>query len=90
MATADRTTKAVAQGQALVRAIEAMGTIKPSGLFERATAGLLLPGYKRRLKAVIGLVPAWAGKKILGASQHNQRPAGGKGWASQQRDRHVS
>ena len=64
----DGTAKVITQGQALVRAIEAMGTIEPSGLFERAIAGLLLAGYKRRLKAIIGLVPAWAGERILRAS----------------------
>ncbi len=36
----DRTAKVITQGQALVRAIDAMGTIEPSGLFERAIAGL--------------------------------------------------
>ena len=69
----DRTTKVITQGQALVRAIEAMGTIEPSGLFERAIAGSA--GHKRRLRAIIGSVPAWAGERILSASQHSQRPA---------------
>ncbi len=40
-------------GQALVRAIEALDTIEPSGWSERALAGLLMAAYKRRLRAII-------------------------------------
>ena len=36
------TSRILEQGKALVRAIEALGTIEPSGPFERALAGLLL------------------------------------------------
>jgi hypothetical protein len=35
------TERILAQGKALVRAIEALGTIEPTGPFERAIAGLL-------------------------------------------------
>jgi hypothetical protein len=35
------------QGRALVRAIEALGTIQPFGPFERALACLLMDAYKR-------------------------------------------
>jgi hypothetical protein len=38
------TDRIIAQGHALVRAIEALGTIEPSGPTERALAGLLLGG----------------------------------------------
>lgn len=38
------------QPRTLVRAIEALGTIEPSGWFERAIAGLLLAAYKRQLR----------------------------------------
>jgi hypothetical protein len=41
------------QGKALVRAIEALGTIGPTGPTERVLAGLLLAGYKRGLQAII-------------------------------------
>ena len=72
MTDPDSTTRAITQGQALVRAIEAMGTIEPSGLFERTIAGLLLAGHKRRVRAIIGLVPAWAGEETLGESHHQR------------------
>ena len=41
---ADRT---ITQGKALVRAIEALGTIEPTGPFERALARLLMAACKR-------------------------------------------
>ena len=59
----------IAQGRALVRAIEALATIEPTGPFERAIAGLLLAAYKRRLRAIIGAVPARVGEEILSASE---------------------
>jgi hypothetical protein len=37
-----RTDRILAQGRALVRAIEALGTIEPSGPFERTLARLLM------------------------------------------------
>ena len=45
------------QGYALVRAIKALGTIDPSGSFERMMAGLLLTAYKRRLREIVEVVP---------------------------------
>ena len=54
MADPELTDRIIAQGKALVRAIEAPGTIEPSGWFERAIARLLLAGYKRRLRAIVG------------------------------------
>jgi len=47
------------QGRALVRAIEALGTIDPSGPIERAAARLLLYAYKRRLRGVVEAAPSW-------------------------------
>jgi hypothetical protein len=47
------TDRIIAQGRALVRAIEALGTIEPTGPTERVLAGLLLAGYKRRLRVII-------------------------------------
>ena len=38
----------IAQGRALVRAIEALGTIESIGPLERLLAGLLLSAYERR------------------------------------------
>jgi hypothetical protein len=42
--------------------IEALGTIQPSGPFERALARLLMAAYKRRLRAIVAVVPAWVGE----------------------------
>jgi hypothetical protein len=42
------TDRVLRQGRALVRAIEALGTIEPSGPFERPLARLLMAAYKRR------------------------------------------
>ena len=33
-------------------------------------AGLLLAGYKRRLRAIIEVVPDWVAEEILSASEH--------------------
>ena len=46
------------QGKALVRAIEALGTIEPTGPFEQALARLLMAVYKRRLRAIVKVVSA--------------------------------
>ena len=46
------------QGTALVRAIEALGTIAPSGPSERALARRLLAAYKRRLRGIAEAAPA--------------------------------
>ena len=47
------------EGKAPVRAIEALGTIQPTGSFERTLAHLLMAAYKRRLQAIVGAAPAW-------------------------------
>ena len=54
----DLTDRIISQGRALVRAIEALGTIGPSGPFERALARLLMAAYKRRVWAFVKVVPA--------------------------------
>jgi len=59
----------ITQGKAVVRAIEALGTIEPTGPTERVLAGLLLAGYKRRLRAIIEAVPDWVTEEILSASE---------------------
>jgi hypothetical protein len=58
------------QGRALVRAIEALGTIQPSGPFERALARLLIAAYKRRLRGIVEIASAWVSEEILSASEH--------------------
>ena len=47
----------LAQGKGLVRAIEALGTIEPTGSFERALARLLMAAYKRRCVVLWRLRP---------------------------------
>jgi len=51
------TDRVIRQGRALVRAIEGLTTIDPTGPIERAIAGLLVAAYKRRLQGIIELVP---------------------------------
>jgi hypothetical protein len=58
------------QDKALVRAIEALGTIDPSGPLERAAARLMLYAYKRRLRGVVEVAPPWMVEEILSASEH--------------------
>jgi hypothetical protein len=55
-----RTDSSIEQGKALVRAIEALSTIEPSGWFERWQAKMLQTAYKERLRAIIAGVPEWA------------------------------
>jgi hypothetical protein len=65
----ERTDHIIQQGRALVRAIEALGTIESSGPFERLIAGLLLAAYKRRLRGIVEEVPSWMTERILSASE---------------------
>jgi hypothetical protein len=60
----------IRQGRALVRVIEALSVIEPTGWFERAVVRLLVAGYRRRLRVIIGTTPAWVGEEILSASEH--------------------
>ena len=64
------TNRIIAQGRALVRAIEAMGTIEPTNRLERKLAGLLLHLYKRRLRGIVEAVPDWVAEEILSTSEH--------------------
>ena len=66
----DFTNRIIRQGRALVRAIESLTTIRPTGLFERTIASLLVAGYKRRLQAIVEAAPAWIAEEILSASEH--------------------
>jgi hypothetical protein len=73
------TDRIIRQGQALVRAIESLDTIEPTGPgpIERAIVWLLLQAYRRRLRAIVELAPPWVGEEILRASVHidDRRPA---------------
>ena len=73
----NRTERILEQGQALVRAIEALETIEPNGPIERVQAWFLLQAYRRRLRAIVGVAPAWLAEEILGASLRigDDRPA---------------
>jgi len=64
------TDRIIAQGKALVHAIEAPDTIEPSGPIEHALAGLLQAAYKRRLRAIVEAAPAWVSEEILSTSEH--------------------
>jgi hypothetical protein len=70
--TADLTNRIITQARALVRAIEALGTIQPTGPFERALARLLMAAYKRRLRAIVKVVPTWVSEEILSAGERGQ------------------
>lgn len=63
------TDRIIVQRRALVRAIEALSTIEPSGPVERALARLLLAAYKRRLRAIVGAAPSWVSEEILSVSE---------------------
>ena len=65
------------QGKALVRAIETLETIQPTGPFERAITWLRLQACRRRLRAIVELAPARLAEEILSASQRigDDRPA---------------
>jgi hypothetical protein len=56
--------RVISQGRALVRAIEVLQELEPSGWFERALACLLLAGYRRRLERILEEVPDWTKKAI--------------------------
>jgi hypothetical protein len=72
-----KTERMLEQGKALVRAIEALNTIEPTGPIERTMAALLLQTYQRRLRAIVASAPTWVSEEILSASQEidGQRPA---------------
>ena len=48
----------IAQGKALMKAIESLSTIEPSGWFERWQVRLLVAAYKHRLREIVRVVPA--------------------------------
>jgi hypothetical protein len=66
------TDRILRQGRALVRAIEALGTIEPTGPFERALARLLMAADERRLRAIVETTPVWVGEEILSISERGK------------------
>jgi hypothetical protein len=72
-----RTERILQQGQALVRAIEALETIEPTGPIEQVQVWCLLQAYRRRLMDLMELVPDWPAEEIPSASQRigDDRPA---------------
>ena len=71
------TERILEQGKALVRAIESLETIEPTGPLEQALVWLLLKAYRRRLRAIVSAAPTWVSEEILSASQRipEDRPA---------------
>ena len=65
----DPTDRIILPGRALVRAIEALDTVEPSGRVERALARPPMAAYKRRLRAIVAAAPTWVGEELLSASE---------------------
>jgi hypothetical protein len=63
------TDRIIEQGRALVRAIEALDTIEPTGPIERFLVWFLLSAYKHRLRAIVKAAPSWVTEEILSASE---------------------
>lgn len=57
MTDPELTDRIIAQGRALVRAIEGIAAIEPAGPIERAIAGLLPAAHKRRLRTIVEVAP---------------------------------
>ena len=72
MTEPELTNRILRQGRALVRAIEALGTIQPSGPFERALARLLIAAHKRRLRGIVAVAPVWASEEMPSASERGK------------------
>jgi hypothetical protein len=70
MTDPDVVARTIRQGKALVRAIESLAVIEPTGPIEQFIVSVLLPAYKRRLRAIVGSAPAWVSEEILTASEH--------------------
>jgi hypothetical protein len=68
MSDLELTDRLISQG----RALEALGTIEPTGPFECALARLLMAAYKRRLRAIVKVVPTWVSEEMLSASERGK------------------
>ena len=62
----------ITQAHTLVHAIEALGTIQPTGPFECALAHLLMTAYKRRLRSIVAAAPAWVSEEMLSTSERGR------------------
>jgi len=60
----------IAQGHALVRAIDAIDTIELGDPFARAMAELFQAAYERRLMEIVEAAPVWVAEELLSASEH--------------------
>jgi hypothetical protein len=65
----------VTQGRALVRAIEALDAIVPSGRLEMYFAKLLTSIYKHRLRQTLKLAPVWISEEIMSISEQTREDA---------------
>ena len=65
----DPTERILQQGKALVRAIEALETIEPTGPIERVQTRYLLHAYGRWLRAIVGAAALWLALDVLSPSQ---------------------
>lgn len=75
MTNAEPTDHTIAQGRALVQAIETLGTIELNNPFERAVAELFQAAYRRRLIEIIETAPPWVVDQIPSAFEHiRERP----------------
>jgi hypothetical protein len=63
------TDRIIEQGCALVRAIEALDTIEPTGPIEQFLVWFLQSAYKHRLRAIVKTAPSWVTEEILRASE---------------------
>jgi hypothetical protein len=68
---AEVTDEIITQGRALLRAIEALEAIIPSGQAESQLAEQLVGVYKHRLRELLKTAPAWISEEILGAGTRN-------------------
>jgi hypothetical protein len=78
----DHTDGFIAQGRALVWAIEVLDTVQPSRPFEIELAQLLRDACKRCLRDIVAEAPSWAGAEILSASHVDRL----EGWQDQTED----
>jgi hypothetical protein len=62
MADPDLADYIIAQGKALMCAIESLGTIEPSGPLDHLLSHLLLAAYRRRLRSVVAVATADIGR----------------------------
>ena len=61
------TNEIITQGRSLLRAIEALEAIVPSGQAENQLAEQLAGVYRHRLRELLKTAPAWISEEILGA-----------------------